>query len=124
MSLARSSWFASRRSNHLRRIIARSFAVFLLHAGKARLAASIAWRASLEPRSGTLAMISPVAGLSTGNVLLAVIHSPSIYAASRKSPGSLNCDAMDAVFGAVSGMAVLLERLLRTLRVRPTLCNG
>src|SRR4051812_40726902 len=108
MSRARSSWFASKRSNHLRRMRARSFAVFLLHAGKARLAASIACRVSLAPRSGTLAMISPVAGLSTGKVLPAVTHSPSMYADSRNRSGSLNCETMDDVFVAVSGMEMLL----------------
>jgi hypothetical protein len=52
-------------SNHFRSAAARSFAVFARHAGKARLAASIASRVSAAPNFGTVPTMSPVAGLST-----------------------------------------------------------
>ena len=68
MSCARSSWFAIIRSNHLRRITARSFAVFARHAGHARSAASTARFASAPPMRGTVPSTAPVAGLCTAMV--------------------------------------------------------
>jgi hypothetical protein len=65
ISAARSSWFASIRSNQRRRIAARSLAGRRRHAGNARAAASIAVRVSARPGLGTRPRISPVAGLST-----------------------------------------------------------
>ena len=53
MRLARSSALAMMRSNHLRKIAARAFALILLHAGSAALAASIARWVSAAPMSGT-----------------------------------------------------------------------
>ena len=46
----------------------RSFASIFDQAGSARFAASTAWRVSASPKSGTLAMISPVALLVTGSL--------------------------------------------------------
>ena len=60
------------------------------HSGSARCAASIARRVSAAPSRGTRAIVSPVAGLSTGNVSpeSASIQAPSTYAWLRSSSGS------------------------------------
>ena len=55
------------RSNQRRRICARSFGSAFAQGPKARSAASIAPTASAWPKRGTLAMGSPVAGLSIGS---------------------------------------------------------
>ena len=66
-------------SNHLRRMAARSLAVFARQAGRARSAASIARRVSATPTLGTVPIISPLAGSVTLIVLpsSAPIHAPS-----------------------------------------------
>src|SRR5215813_337532 len=81
ISWARLSVSAVMRSNQRLRMIARSFAVLADQAGSAREAASMARAASFGSRSGTVATSAPVAGSVTENVLLDVIHSPSISAA-------------------------------------------
>ncbi len=62
---ARSSTFATMRSNHLRRMRERSFAVSARHAGSAASAAAIARFVSAAPMLGTWPTMAPVAGLST-----------------------------------------------------------
>src|SRR5204862_332381 len=91
------------RSNQRRRMAARSLAVFLLQAGKARLAASMAWRVSAALSFGTVPMISPVAGLSTLSDWpeAAWTHCPLTEEASRKSRGSLRWVGGVAVFVTV-----------------------
>ncbi len=56
------------RSNHLRMRLERSLASIFDHAGKARFAASIAWRVSASPKSGTRVITSPVALLVTASL--------------------------------------------------------
>jgi len=65
-------------SNHLRKIAARSFAVFARNAGHAASAASMAWQVSAVPALGTVPSFSPVAGLLTSIVatLSASSHVP------------------------------------------------
>ena len=63
MMTARSSTFASMRSNQRRMIFARSPAVFFDHAGMAACAASMARRVSAAPITGTVPSTSPLAGL-------------------------------------------------------------
>jgi len=67
-------------SNHLRKIAARSFAVFARHAGHAALAASMARRVSAVPALGTVPSFSPVAGLVASIItpLSASSHAPLI----------------------------------------------
>ena len=66
--MARSSWFAIIRSYHLRRIAARSLAVLARHAGKARLAASMAARVSVAENAGMVPITCPSAGFTTSVV--------------------------------------------------------
>ncbi len=70
---------ASCSSDHLRMIVARSFAVLARQAGQALLAASMARRVSLAPKFGAVPMRVEVAGLTTVKVALesASIHAPS-----------------------------------------------
>ena len=79
MISARSSWFAIIRSNHLRRIAARSLPVIAAQGACASRAASTARRVSSAEREGTAAIFSPVAGLVTAIVLPEAepIHSPA-----------------------------------------------
>ena len=60
--------------------VARSFAVFLRHAVKARAAASTACRVWARPSRGTVPTISPVAGLSTSIEPCTAVstHAPSM----------------------------------------------
>ncbi len=61
--MARSCWFSMMRSNHLRRIWARSLPVRAAQAWRADSAAFMAVAASLRDKSGRLARMSPRAGL-------------------------------------------------------------
>ena len=69
---------------------ARSFAGRRFHAGSARSAAASARRVSAAPMRGTSAIVSPVAGLITGNVSpeSASTHLPSTKAWRRSRAGS------------------------------------
>ena len=79
MIAARSSLFASIRSNQRRRIAARSLASILRQAGMAALAASMARRVSSAPIFGIVPIFWPVAGLKTSMVspLSASTQAPS-----------------------------------------------
>jgi hypothetical protein len=56
-------------SSYQRRMMAaRSFPDFFRHAGNARAAAAMASRVSIGVRRGTLPIVAPVAGSSTGIV--------------------------------------------------------
>ncbi len=90
-ALRATSWFAIIRSNQRRRIVARSLAVFVRHAGSAASANAIARLVSTAPILGTLPITAPVEGLSTAMVppLSAATHSPATRQASRNSVGSL-----------------------------------
>ena len=78
ISFARSSWLSRISWFHLRRSVARSFAVLPCQAFCAALAASTARVVSSAAISATSTMCSPVAGLITANVLpeSAATHSP------------------------------------------------
>ena len=75
MMSARSSLFSIISSYQRRRILERSLAVFLAQGLKAFSAASIASLVSFVPNFGTLAIVSPVAGLVTG-ISPVPIHAP------------------------------------------------
>ena len=64
--MARSCWFSIMRSNHLRRIWARSLPVRAAQAWRADSAAFMAVAASLRDKSGRLARMSPRAGVIDG----------------------------------------------------------
>src|SRR5262245_33489668 len=85
---ARSSRLAMIRSNHLRRMLERCFAVSLAQAGKARSAACTACVVSAVLMTGTFASSSPFTGLVTGRDGEPT-QAPSIKQASRRSDGSL-----------------------------------
>src|SRR5262249_50197352 len=95
--------------NHLRNMLARSFAVFFRQPGQAALAASIARLVSAAPRFGTVPRISPVAGLLTSIVLpeSASTHFPLIKHCWRNRLGSLSGRVEATVFFTAGCMAIL-----------------
>src|ERR1700722_6058016 len=117
---ARSSRLAMIRSNHLRKILERCFAVSLAQAGNARSAASTACVASAVLMTGTFASSTPLTGLVTG--LAGVpIQAPSMKQRSRSNEASFRrsrsdgAEACEVRAAAVGDMALLLGFFLEVL---------
>jgi hypothetical protein len=77
MIWARSSWFSIIRVNHLRKMMARSLAVFLAQSFWARSAASMACLVSARPMKGMEPITLSFTGLVTSIDLAAPSHLPS-----------------------------------------------